>query len=181
MSGATPERGHGRAGVLGVWHTGFSVEDIEVSIRFWTEGVGLVLRHRQIQENPYTSRLVGYPDVRLSVAQLRLPDGDAGVSGHVLELIEYQRPRGTRVDPQNARIGSGHICIAVADIDPVRQRCEALGAVFLSETQDITAGVNAGGRAVYGQAPDGITFELLQPPAVPGTPRADRPRESTAG
>jgi catechol 2,3-dioxygenase-like lactoylglutathione lyase family enzyme len=161
--------------VLGIWHAGFSVTDIESSIRFWTEGVGLELRHRQIQENPYTSKLVGYPNVRLSIAQLRLPEGDPGVSGHVIELIEYQRPRGEQLPPENARIGSGHICIAVRDLDRVRQRCEALGAVFLSETQDITAGINTGGKAVYGQAPDGITFELLQPPPVPGTARPADP------
>ncbi len=161
--------------VVGIWHTGFSVTDIDLSIRFWTEGVGLVLRHRQIQENPYTSQLVGYPNVRLSVAQLRLPDGDAGVSGHVIELIEYQRPRGEHLPPENARVGSGHICIAVRDLDLVRRRCEALGAVFLSETQDIAAGINTGGKAVYAQAPDGITFELLQPPAVPGQPQVGTP------
>jgi len=167
----------GPSNVLGIWHAGFSVTDIELSIRFWTEGVGLVLRHRQIQENPYTSKLVGYPDVRLSVAQLRLPEGDPGVSGHVIELIEYQRPRGERLPPQNARIGSGHICVAVRDLDLVRVRCEALGAVFLSETQDIDAGINAGGKAVYGQAPDGITFELVQPPARPGTPAPATPAD----
>lgn len=174
-AGVTGAQGSGAGSVLGIWHTGFSVTDIETSIRFWTEGVGLVLRHRQVQENPYTSQLVGYPDVRLSVAQLRLPEGDPGVSGHVLELIEYLRPRVERLPPENARVGSGHLCVAVTDLDAVRARCERLGAEFLSPTQDITAGINAGGKAVYGQAPDGITFELVQPPAVPGTPRLEDP------
>jgi catechol 2,3-dioxygenase-like lactoylglutathione lyase family enzyme len=158
--------------VRSVWHAGFSVRDIEASIAFWTEAIGLVLRHRQIQENEYTSLLVGYPDVRLSVAQLRLPDGGFGASGHVIELIEYQRPVGDDPAPENARIGSGHIALEVDDIDAMRERCERMGAVFLSPTLDITAGINRGGKAVYGRAPDGITFELVQPPAVPGTPTA---------
>jgi hypothetical protein len=40
--------------VRSVWHAGFTVADIEQSIAFWTEAVGMVLRHRQIQENAYT-------------------------------------------------------------------------------------------------------------------------------
>ena len=47
--------------VKSVWHAGFSVRDVEASIAFWTEALGLVLRHRQIQENEYTSFLVGLP------------------------------------------------------------------------------------------------------------------------
>jgi catechol 2,3-dioxygenase-like lactoylglutathione lyase family enzyme len=95
--------------VKSLWHAGFTVDDIERSIAFWTEAVGMVLRHRQIQENEYTSLLVGFPDVRLSVAQLRLPEGSHDASGHVIELIEYQRPASQRIEPNNARIGSGHI------------------------------------------------------------------------
>ena len=166
--------------VRSVWHTGFSVADIDESIRFWSEGVGLVLRHRQIQENVYSSYLVGYPDVRLSVAQLQLPSGSTTISGHIIELIEYQRPRGEQEPLERSRIGSGHICLEVDDIDVIRERCEALGATFLSPTQDITAGINAGGRAVYGQAPDGITFELLQSPARPGTPTLADPVSGSA-
>jgi catechol 2,3-dioxygenase-like lactoylglutathione lyase family enzyme len=156
--------------VRSVWHAGFSVRDIDASVAFWTEAVGLVLRHRQIQENEYTSSLVGYPDVRLSVAQLMLPDGGHGASGHVIEVIEYERPVGEEVEPENSRIGSGHIALEVDDIDATRERCERMGAVFLSHTLEIAAGINRGGRAVYGRAPDGITFELVQPPAVPGAP-----------
>ena len=161
--------------VRSVWHAGFTVGDIDLSIAFWTEAVGMVLRHRQIQENEYTSFLVGFPDVRLSVAQLRLPEGSHGASGHVIELIEYQRPAGQRVEPNNSTIGSGHIALEVDDIDSTRERCERMGATFLSHTLDITEGINRGGRAVYGRAPDGITFELVQPPLIPGTPSPGSP------
>ena len=50
------------------------VRDLDASIRFYTEGLGLRLRHRQTQDNPYTRSLVGYPDASLRVAQL--PVGD---------------------------------------------------------------------------------------------------------
>jgi len=164
--------------VVGIWHVGFSVRDIEASIRFWGDGMGLRLRHRQIQENEYTSQLVGYPDVRLSMAQFELPDGSDSRSGHILELIEYQRPRGESIPPENARITSAHLALQVEDLDALRVRLVSHGARFLSPTQEITAGINTGGRAVYGRDPDDITFELVQPPARPGVPSTRSPGEA---
>jgi len=47
----------------------------------------------------------------------------------------------------------------------LRPRLEAAGAVLVNEPVAITAGINTGGRAVYLTDPDGITLELVQPPA----------------
>jgi len=148
------------------------VRDIERSITFYRDALGLTLRHRQIQDNAYTARLVGVPGARLSVAQFTLPAGTSGRSGHVLELIEYERPRGDAVEPAINRIGSAHLAFEVDDIDALRARLEAAGATFFSETQEITAGINRGGRAVYLRDPDDITLELVEPPATPAGPGA---------
>ncbi len=43
----------------------------------------------------------------------------------------------------------------------------ALGARPLSQPNEITAGINKGGRAVYLHDPDGITLELVQPARTP--------------
>jgi catechol 2,3-dioxygenase-like lactoylglutathione lyase family enzyme len=160
--------------VRAVWHTGFSVVDIDRSIAFYRDALGLTLRHRQIQDNVYTAHLVGIPGARLSVAQFTLPGGSMTGSGHILELIEYERPRGGAIEPANNRIGAAHLAFEVDDLDALRARLEAAGATFLSETQEITGGINRGGRAVYLRDPDGITLELIEPPPVPGTPD-DRP------
>ena len=95
----------------------------------------------QIQENEYTSFLVGLPDVRLSVAQADVAGGRLRrLRSHHCELIEYQRPVGNELDPERSTIGSGHIALEVDDIDATRERCERMGAVFLSHTLDIAAG-----------------------------------------
>jgi lactoylglutathione lyase len=57
-----------------IFHVGFCVHDIERSVVFYRDGIGLVLRHRQRQEAPYTGTLVGYPGAVLEVAQFQLPD-----------------------------------------------------------------------------------------------------------
>src|ERR1022692_2937092 len=73
--------------VRSIFHVGFVVSDLDASLRFYCEGLGLELRHRQLQNNAYTSSLVGYPDATLEVAQLRFSDAAPPPSGHVIELI----------------------------------------------------------------------------------------------
>jgi catechol 2,3-dioxygenase-like lactoylglutathione lyase family enzyme len=154
--------------VRSIFHVGFVVRDLDASIKFYTEGLGLRLRHQQVQDNDYTRRLVGYPDACLRIAQFQLPEGDPPPSGHVLELIEYQWPEGGPSDLERNTLGAGHLAFLVDDIEDVALRLTALGAQPLSEPNEITAGINRGGKALYLHDPDGVTLELLQPASVAG-------------
>ena len=80
--------------VHSIFHVGFVVRDLDASIRFYTEGLGLRLRLQQTQDNDYTRSLVGYHDASLRVAQFLLPEGEPPASGHILELVEYVAPEG---------------------------------------------------------------------------------------
>ena len=146
-----------------IFHAGFVVRDLDASIRFYTEGLGLRFRLQQTQDNDYTRALVGYPDAKLRVAQFQLPEGDPPDSGHILELVEYLTPEGGPVDLERNTIGAGHLAFLVDDIEGMVDRLTALGATPLSEPNDITAGVNQGGKALYLHDPDGVMLELLQP------------------
>ncbi|MCU1580312.1 MAG: Glyoxalase/bleomycin resistance protein/dioxygenase [Rhodoglobus sp.] len=148
--------------VHSVWHVGFSVADLERSISFYRNALGLELKHRQTGDNPYTRTLVGYDDAVIHVAQFTIP-GAVPPSGHVLELIEYEVPRGESIAPSNARIGSGHLAFEVDDIQATAARVVESGGSLVSNPVAITAGINAGGWAVYFRDPDGITLELIQP------------------
>jgi catechol 2,3-dioxygenase-like lactoylglutathione lyase family enzyme len=148
--------------VRSIFHVGFVVRDLDASLHFYCDGLGLVLRHRQLQHNAYTANLVGYPDAALEIAQLRLPDGDPPPSGHVLELIAYARPPSGPADPERSTLGAGHVAFAVDDIFESVERLQRLGAVLVSEPVSITEGINAGGWTVYLHDPDGVTLELVQ-------------------
>ncbi|MGH3217641.1 MAG: VOC family protein [Streptosporangiaceae bacterium] len=152
--------------VRSIFHVGFVVRDLEASVRFYTEGLGLRLRHQQDQDNDYTRRLVGYPDAALRIAQFQLPAGDPPPSGHVLELVQYQQPEGGPSDPERNTLGAGHLAFLVDDIEGMVTKLTSLGATPLSEPNRITAGINKGGRCLYMRDPDGVMLELLQPADV---------------
>lgn len=149
----------------GLWHFSFTVADLDRSVDFYTELLGLELVHRQDQDNAYTRALVGFPDASLRVAQLRIPGQPRGASSHDLELVEYVAPRGVPLDAARNRAGAAHLAFAVADARAEYRRLSGEGVRFVSEPQEITEGVNKGGFTCYFLDPDEITLELVQMPA----------------
>jgi catechol 2,3-dioxygenase-like lactoylglutathione lyase family enzyme len=150
--------------VTGVWHFSFTVGNIERSIEFYCGLLGMQMRHRQDQANPYTQKLVGYSDANLKVAQLSIADVSIGPSGHILELVQYVEPVHPPHPPGTAFPNSAHMAFVVGDIQAEYQRLRNAGVKFRSEPVGIAAGINRGGASVYFLDPDGITLELLQPP-----------------
>jgi len=154
--------------LVDTWHFSFTVSDIEQSIRFYRDVVGLELVHTQEQANPYTRKLVGYPDAHLKVAMFRIPGAYVGRSGHILELVEYVAPRGEKLDTRTLNTGAAHLAFEVDDIHAEFARMAALGVRFRSsEPVAIEAGRNKGGYTVYFLDPDDITLEIIQPPPRP--------------
>src|SRR3989442_15085368 len=107
-AGDDPAGGGGLAVILGLWHVSFTVSNLERSVEWYTRGLGLENVRGPGQDNPYTRQLVGFPDARLKGAQLRIPNMTAPLSRPPIELVEYERPRGTGVPLQTNRPGVGH-------------------------------------------------------------------------
>lgn len=148
----------------GIWHFSFTVSDIARSLEFYCGLLGLELVHQQEQANEYTSRLVGFPDAHLKVAQLTVPGQPCEISTHQIELVEYINPKGK---PREMRIsipGSAHMAFVVQDLATEYARLRDAGVRFVSPPNEILAGVNIGGTTCYFHDPDDITLELVQPP-----------------
>ena len=151
--------------IQGFFHVSFTVSNLEASVKWYTEVLGLEYFRGQEQHNEYTSKLVGYPDAHLKVAQLRVPGQTIPVSRHHIELVEYVHPRGEDIPLDTNRTGVGHWAFVVDDIHKEFDRLKALGVKFKAERPvAIEQGVNKGGYTVYFTDPDGITLEILQPP-----------------
>lgn len=152
----------------GLWHVSFTVSNLERSILFYRDLLGLELTHTQEQANDYTRRLVGYEDAHLKVAQFRIPGAPLGRSGHHLELVEYVSPPGVRGDPGTCNPGVAHLAFVVRDALESHARLTTAGVRFLSPPNLIEMGINAGGYTCYFRDPDEITLEMVQPPISHG-------------
>ena len=154
--------------IVDVLHFSFTVSDIERSVTWYTERLGLELVHRQRQESVYTGTLVGMAGAVLEIARLDIPGRPPGPSGHLLELIQYVRPEGVVIPLLTNSPGVAHLAFIVDDIHERYERMRHASVEFRNPPVYITAGTNTGGWACYCSGPDGETLELLQlPPRGP--------------
>jgi catechol 2,3-dioxygenase-like lactoylglutathione lyase family enzyme len=144
-----------------VHHMGLTVSDIERSVRFYRDVLGLSLIRRRSADADYLGRQTGYPGVRLEVASFQLSPG----GGPGLELVQYVTHPCGPTDPATNRAGNTHLCFRVNDILRAYDALRAQGVQFRSAPVAITSGPNQGGYGVYLSDPDHYTIELFQLPA----------------
>ena len=150
-----------------IFHTGLTVSDLDRSIAFYRDVLGLELVSSWESAQPYLRTVVGFPDAELRIALLRLPKTAAGRSGHHIELLEYRSPRGERGDARTCNPGNVHVSFVVDDLDAAYAELAAKGVRFKSAPVEIDHGRNKGAKAVYLLDPDDITLELVQPARRP--------------
>ena len=141
-------------------HTGFTVSDMERSLAFYRDLLGMKVVAQQVGAADYVGRMTGFPGVAIKIAFLKADEE----SEHLLELLEYVSHPGEPTARETNRPGNGHICVIVDDIQALYERLQQAGVVSQSEPVAVTAGVNAGTWAVYVRDPDGFTVELHQQP-----------------
>jgi catechol 2,3-dioxygenase-like lactoylglutathione lyase family enzyme len=144
----------------GVHHLGLTVADIERSIVFYRDVLGMTLvRRRPHVDNDYVAQQTGYDGVILNVASLGIAQGSP-----TLEVVQYVTHGGEPLTPATNQPGVSHLCLTVTDLQSAYVDLLARGVRFRSAPVRISAGPNAGGLVAYFEDPDGYTLELFQPP-----------------
>ena len=92
-----------------MYHTGFTVSDIDRSIEFYRDLLGMSLFRRQTGTAPYLSTITGFPSVKIEIALLKSPDG-----GSMLELLQYVSHPAPATERETNRPGNAHVCFRVA-------------------------------------------------------------------
>jgi catechol 2,3-dioxygenase-like lactoylglutathione lyase family enzyme len=146
-----------------VYHTGFTVSDLERSIAFYRDVLGMRLVRQQQGTAEYLGTITGFPGVRLEIALL-VPEG----GGAMLELLQYVSHPATATPRETNRPGNGHLCFKVDDIHAACAHLRRHGVTLISHPTEISAGLHRGGFGVYLRDPDGFTVELYQAPPTTG-------------
>ena len=146
--------------VLGYSHTGISVSDMDMSLAFYRDVLGLEVFFDNVLDTEYLRSILQTPFSEIRIARVAVPN-----SGH-LELLEYRDagiPAGPRVVPSQP--AAGHIAFEVTDALEVFNRARSAGFPPLSPAPVLVdSGVNQGWIAAYLTDPDGYFVEIVQRP-----------------
>ncbi|WP_320671365.1 VOC family protein [Patulibacter defluvii] len=135
-------------------HCSLAVRDIDVAIGFYRAAFGAELAFSDRDMTDLIRPTVGLPDVRCDLAQLTLPG-----TRQQIELIAFRDVPPGREDEAPVRVGHGHVCFEVDDLDAALAHVGALGAVPVGEIVGFPEG-----RAVYVREPAGSVIELEEIP-----------------
>jgi catechol 2,3-dioxygenase-like lactoylglutathione lyase family enzyme len=161
--------------ILGLDHVSITTADISRSLAFYRDVLGIPVRGVAELSGVEVEQITGIAGARMLAADL-----DLGL-GQVLELIEYLDAGEGRALPLD-HPGSGHIGLAVGDLDEMQRRLVEAGVDVPEEPTLLTEpGDWFGARCLTVTDPDGVSVELVQrpvrPPQVVGEESAhtDRP------
>jgi catechol 2,3-dioxygenase-like lactoylglutathione lyase family enzyme len=139
-------------------HTGFVVANLEKSIDFYTQVLGLKLA---IEPSPWAEG-PGL-DLGLGVSGARIRSASIAVgTSTLIELVEFGHSTPAVSDPKRDGLRTAHMCFEVDNAVETRQELIAKGVRFTSEVNEITEGPQAGWKWVYFLDPDDITLELIE-------------------
>ena len=138
-------------------HFSFTVSNIETALSFFCDLLGLKASPVLQVENPHVQQIVGMPGAILRISIVQVPGGP------VIELIQYVRPDGRKVDSTSCNPGAAHIAFQVDDIQAMYLDLSAKGVRFVNPP--VWAPGNDGtGRwgVAYLKGPDDVTVELVE-------------------
>ena len=72
------------AGITGFFHGGITVKDMEASLAFYRDGLGLAIKLDRILDGPYLNVVLGMSQKQIRGVYFDIPGGG------YLELLEYQ-------------------------------------------------------------------------------------------
>ncbi len=137
-------------------HTSFTVSDVDRSVAFYTDALGMKLLNVSEREPAFSELVTGIPGAHLKIAYVEVVD-------YRIELIQYLAPTAEKIDTRTCNVGSAHVAFNVENLQGIYREMSAKGVKFISEPRVIPAGPNKGGKAVYLEDPDSNTLEFIEP------------------
>jgi catechol 2,3-dioxygenase-like lactoylglutathione lyase family enzyme len=139
-------------------HHGFTVSNVDTSLKFYRDLLGLELVRVSDRSNlPSYDHMLGYKDVKLRIAVLRHPKNE-----FILELVQYVNPSARSHPLENRFVGASHLAFEVEDVDEHYAAMKKAGYSAINPPVDIVRDGKKVARGMYGLDPDGISVELFQ-------------------
>jgi catechol 2,3-dioxygenase-like lactoylglutathione lyase family enzyme len=145
--------------IISADHTGITVSNLERSLAFWRDVLGLELSHTAHQTGELAREITGVAGAEIKLAVLKSP------GGHNIELLEYLAPPNRKhADVSPCDVASVHVALLVDNLGAVLERISVSGWKAAGKPQTLKTGPNTGKRVVYVRDPDGTTIEFMELP-----------------
>ena len=147
----TPGKGQAR----NLRHLGIVVRDMEKSLAFYRDLLGMEVTSRREETGAYLDTLLGVKHGKIQTVKL-----SAGGGATLLELIEFESPEpGADPERQVNTPGPTHIAVTVADVKRLSAALKRNGIRFVSEPLT-SPGRRA--RLAFCRDPEGNLVELVE-------------------
>ncbi len=142
--------------VEGILHSVVTVSDMDRSLAFYRDLLGLRVTFDQAIDPVFYARLSGLTDPRVRAAIAVCADGTE------LEFVEFREPRGRdRVEHAYWDPGHSFLTFRVTDLDAIRSGLDAAG-VQVGEIAELPLPGGGRLRSLYIVGPDGESLCLAQ-------------------
>ncbi len=154
--------------ILRIQHCNVNVSDLERSLHFYRDVVGLTPLFRT---NPPPQDGSGFSlpgDIQWDAWGLH---GASGPGGTALDLLEWKLPKPTGMPYQEANhLGFSRICFRAPDLNAVQTRFLEAGATCLSPPGELPLDPErkSSVRALFTRDPDGTLVEFIEQPGSEG-------------
>ena len=139
-----------------VRHCGIVVSDMERSLSFYRDLLGLKVVRGMEESGEYIDNMLSLRDVRVSTVKMSAPDGPS-----LIELLEFHsHPAESPTKTKAYSVGPTHVAFTVDDLDATYRRLLDAGVRFNAPPQLSPDGY---AKVTFCRDPDGTLLELVEP------------------
>ena len=139
------------------FHTGFVVKDIEKSVKFYSEVLGIRIAGRMERQGEFVEQVLAFPGAHIKGGFVDMGEG------HQLELIQYLSPASGENNLNRNDLGASHLAFFVEDLDKFYQETSQKGIRYNNPPASMfDENGNLSRKAAYAQDPDGNWLEFVE-------------------
>ena len=135
-------------------HTGIVVSDMDRSLPFYRDLLGMEVWADFEDDSAYVQALTGVPGANIWMVKLKAADGVS------IELLQYlSHPQPIPKESKARDVGCNHIALQVDDIDTQYEKLLAEGVRFNAPP---AVSPDGSAKVAYCRDPEGVLIELVQ-------------------
>ncbi len=139
--------------IKNIRHTGIVVDDLESSLRFYTQKLGFVVSKQMDESGSFIDVILGLEDASVTTVKMTLDNGQ------MVELLDFYTHKNEPLPRQINDIGPTHLAFTVDNLEKVYEAFSGDGVEFISSPALSPDGY---AKVAFCKAPEGTYIELVE-------------------